>query len=160
MLLVPCNRKSVYDDLGCVGLWDRFTLIQRIIKWKVLHLTWNKGGKNQKKFVFLNYAVHASSPLHSSLHFSKHVKFTSVILCTVIGAGVFACKYLGEVSVATSIYVFKSLILFADELMFCSWTAAELICGRFFLASSEAAWPFLFGVEKMLINIDFFPLLL
>lgn len=95
-----------------------------------------------------------------ALHFSKHVKFTSVILCTVTGAGVFACKYLGEVSVATSIYVFKSLILFADELMFCSWTAAELICGRFFLASSEAAWPFLFGVEKMLINIDFFPLLL
>lgn len=66
MLLVPCNRKSVYDDLGCVGLWDRFTLIQRSIKWKVLHLTWNKGGKNQKKFVFLNCAVDASSPLHSS----------------------------------------------------------------------------------------------
>lgn len=67
MLLVPCNRKSGYGDLGCLGLWDRFALIQRIRKWKELHLTWNKGGgKNQKKFVFLNYAVRASCPLHSS----------------------------------------------------------------------------------------------
>lgn len=52
MLLVPCNRKSVYDDLGCVGLWDRFILIQRIIKWKVLHLTWNKGGKIKRNLFF------------------------------------------------------------------------------------------------------------
>lgn len=58
--------------------------------------------------------------LRMALHFSKHVKITSVVPCTFTGASVFECKYLGEVSVATSIYVFKSLILFVDELMFCS----------------------------------------
>lgn len=152
MLLVPCNRKSGYGDLGCLGLWDRFALIQRIRKWKELHLTWNKGGGKIKRNLFFWITqfvlpVLCIPPAHG-LAFSKRVEFTSLILCTVTGAGVFACKYLGEVSVATSIYVFKSLILFADELMFCSWTAAELICGKFFLASSEAAWPFLFGVEK------------
>lgn len=161
MLLVPCNRKSGYDDLGCVGLQDRSALILRIIKWKVLHLTWNKGGPKESKEICFSKLCSScvlsfAFLLHMALHFSNHVKFTSVILCTVTGAEVFACKYLGEVSVATSIYVFKSLILFADELMFCSWTAAELICGKFFLASSEAAWPFLFGVEKTLINTDFF----
>lgn len=39
---MPCNRKSVYDDLVCEGLWDRFTVIQRVIKWKGLHLTGNR----------------------------------------------------------------------------------------------------------------------
>lgn len=42
---VPCNRKSVYDDLVCAGLWDHFTGIQRIIKWKILQFTWNKEEK-------------------------------------------------------------------------------------------------------------------
>jgi len=55
-----------------------------------------------------------------ALHFSKCVKSTAVILCTFTGASVFECKCLGEVSLATSIYVFKSLILSVDELMFCS----------------------------------------
>lgn len=124
MPLVPCNRKSVYDDLVCMGLWDHFTVIQRIIKWKVLHLTWNKEEKLREIGVFfLNYTVcflFFTFFLHMALHFSKHVNITSVILCTFTGASVFECKCLGEVSVATSIYVFKSLVLFVDELMFCS----------------------------------------
>lgn len=67
MLLVPCNRKSGCDDLGCLGPWDGFAPIPRIIKWKGLRLTWNKGGgKSQEIWFFPNYAVRASSPLHSS----------------------------------------------------------------------------------------------
>lgn len=124
MPLVPCNRKSVYDDLVCMGLWDHFTGIQRIIKWKVLHLSFlNKEEKLKEicfsklcSICFLSFAFF----LRMALHFSKRVKITSVILCTFTGASVFECKYLGEVSVATSVYVFKSLILFVDELMFCS----------------------------------------
>lgn len=58
--------------------------------------------------------------LHMALHFSKHVKITSVVPCTSPGANVFECKYLDEVPEATSIYVFKSPVLSVDELMFCS----------------------------------------
>lgn len=58
MLLVPCNRKSGCDDLGCLGPWDGFAPIPRIIKWKGLRLTWNKGGgKSQEIWFFPNYAV-------------------------------------------------------------------------------------------------------
>lgn len=78
----------------------------------------------KRNLVLLNYAGCAFPPLCIlllyGLAFSKPVKITSVIPCAFPGAGVFECKYLGEVSVATSIYVFKSLLLFVDELMLCS----------------------------------------
>lgn len=51
MPLVPCNRKSVYDDLGYKGLWDHFAVIQRVIKWKELYLTW-KGKKIKGNLAF------------------------------------------------------------------------------------------------------------
>lgn len=108
-----------------LAAWGGSALIQRIITWKGLHLTWEKGGhKNQKKSAFLNDAARASSPLHSCCMWPC-IAATMLNLQLLFSAllqelGVFACKYLGEVSVATSIYVFKSLILFADGLMFCS----------------------------------------
>lgn len=78
----------------------------------------------ERNLVFLNYAGYVFPPfafsLPMALYFSKPLKITSVIPCAFPGAGVFECKYLGEVSVATSIYVFKSLILFVDEWMLCS----------------------------------------
>lgn len=120
---VPCNRKAVCDDLVCTGLWDHFAVSQRILKWKVLRITWNKEEKLKEicfsKLCGICFLCFAFFP-RMALHFSKHVKITSVILCAFAGASVFECKWLGELSVATSIYVFKSLILFVDELMFCS----------------------------------------
>lgn len=45
---MPCNRKSVYDDLVCEGLWDHFTVIQRVIKWKGLRLAGNREGRRKE----------------------------------------------------------------------------------------------------------------
>lgn len=67
--------------------------------------------------------MRASSPLYSSCMqprvLGNMLKRGSAVPCAFIGADAFECKSLGEVSVATSIYVFKSLVLFADESTFC-----------------------------------------